>query len=70
MVKDRDAWWAAVQGVIKSWTQLNDGTTTLAAGKKILEGPQPSTLGLLLALRKLPFQANQLHDSPLVLQLT
>ena len=40
MVKDREAWCAAVQGVIKSWAQLNDGTaTTLAAGKKILEGP-------------------------------
>ena len=24
MVKDREAWRAAVQGVTKSWTQLND----------------------------------------------
>ena len=24
MIKDREAWRAAVHGVIKSWTQLND----------------------------------------------
>ena len=24
MVKDRDAWWAAVHRVAKSWTQLSD----------------------------------------------
>ena len=23
-VKDREAWWAAVHGVSKSWTQLSD----------------------------------------------
>ena len=27
MVKDREAWRAAVHGVAKSWTQLSDGTT-------------------------------------------
>ena len=27
MVKDREAWWAAVQGVTISWTQLKDWTT-------------------------------------------
>ena len=27
MVKDREAWRAAVQGVTKSWTQLSDWTT-------------------------------------------
>ena len=27
MVKDREAWRAAVHGVTKSWTQLNDQTT-------------------------------------------
>ena len=26
-VKDREAWHAAVHGVTKSWTQLNDQTT-------------------------------------------
>ena len=28
MVKDREAWHAAVHGVAKSWTQLSDWTTT------------------------------------------
>ena len=28
MVKDREAWRAAVHGVEKSWTQLSDWTTT------------------------------------------
>ena len=28
MVKDREAWHAAVHGVAKSWTKLNDQTTT------------------------------------------
>ena len=28
MVKDKEAWHAAVHGVAKSWTQLNDRTTT------------------------------------------
>ena len=28
IVKDREAWPAAVQGVTKSWTQLSDWTTT------------------------------------------
>ena len=28
IVKDREAWRAAVHGVIKSWTQLSDRTTT------------------------------------------
>ena len=27
MLKDREAWRAAVHGVAKSWTQLNDSTT-------------------------------------------
>ena len=33
MVKDREAWHAAVHGVAKSWTQLNDWTTTLNQGR-------------------------------------
>ena len=28
MVKDREAWFATVHEVIKSWTQLSDWTTT------------------------------------------
>ena len=28
LVKDREAWWAAVPGVARSWTQLNDFTFT------------------------------------------
>ena len=28
MVKDREAWHAAVYGVSKTWTQLSDWTTT------------------------------------------
>ena len=28
IVKDREAWHAAVHGVTKSWTRLSDGTTT------------------------------------------
>ena len=29
IVKDREAWHAAVHGVTKSWTQLSNGTTTV-----------------------------------------
>ena len=28
LLKDREAWWAAVHGVTKSWTRLSDQTTT------------------------------------------
>ena len=28
IVKDREAWHAAVHGIAKSWTQLSDQTTT------------------------------------------
>ena len=28
IVKDRGAWRAAVQGIVKSWTRLTDRTTT------------------------------------------
>ena len=32
LVKDREAWRAAVHGVAKSWTQSNDSTTTKGQG--------------------------------------
>ena len=31
MVRDREAWWAAVHGVAKRWAQLSDWTTTTNA---------------------------------------
>ena len=34
IVKDREAWHAAVLGVAKSWTWLGDWTTTIAMSKK------------------------------------
>ena len=32
VVKDRKAWYAAVHGVTKSWTQLSNGTRTKKLG--------------------------------------
>ena len=38
IVKDREAWCAAVRGVTKSWTQLSDYPTTITEGRvKILK---------------------------------
>ena len=34
MVRDREAWHAAVHGVTKSWTRLSDSTTTTTTLKK------------------------------------
>ena len=34
LVKDREAWYAAVHGFEKSWTQLRDWTTTIMAINK------------------------------------
>ena len=33
MMKDREVWCAAVHGVTKSWTRLNDCTTTNVLNK-------------------------------------
>ena len=35
IVKDREAWHAAVHGVTKSWTQLSERTTTTVLLKKV-----------------------------------
>ena len=32
-VKDREAWWAVVQGGARSWTRLNERTTTMTKGR-------------------------------------
>ena len=50
IVKDRGAWSAAVHGVAKSWTQLNDSTTTAQPWRT-----DPSIVSMLL-MRKLRFQ--------------
>ena len=39
MVKDRKAWYAAVHGVTKSWTQLSNGTITTAQRTLVLQIP-------------------------------
>ena len=39
VVKDRDAWCAAVHGVTKSWTWLSDLTTTTATADYLVEFP-------------------------------
>ena len=36
MVKDREAWHAAVHGVTKSQTQLSDSTTTITTTTRII----------------------------------
>ena len=43
MVKDREAWWAAVHGIIKSWTWLSNwtNTATIICGNKALSWPPP-----------------------------
>ena len=38
MVKDREAWRAAVHGVVKSWTQLSDRRTTTICGSELGPG--------------------------------
>ena len=43
VVKDREAWYAAVLGVTKSWTQLSDWTTT-ANEAELNSSLNPTTL--------------------------
>ena len=40
MVKDREAWYAVVHGVAKSWTQLSDWETAIAKCRLGMEGIQ------------------------------
>ena len=40
MVKDREAWQAAVHGVTKSWTELNDWSTTAPTNHSPASFPQ------------------------------
>ena len=46
MVRDREAWRAAVHGVAKSWTRLSDWTTTTALKKMLKLGSEILTSGL------------------------
>ena len=46
MVKDREAWFAGVHGVAKSWTWLSDWTTKTASQDKWGETEWPSRTGL------------------------
>ena len=43
MVKDREAWRAAVHGVVKSWTQLSDNSKLLKLAKVTLCSLQSRT---------------------------
>jgi len=45
IVKDRQAWHAAVHGVAKSWTQLSDWTTTTICSSKGWNRPPSNYLG-------------------------
>ena len=36
IVKDRGAWHAAVHGVVKNWTRLSSGTTTIRSRKSLI----------------------------------
>ena len=47
IVKDREAWWAAVHGVTKSRTRLSDWTTTTTTCWRLLEHRQ---LGLIISV--------------------
>ena len=51
IVKDREAWYAVVHGVAKSWTQLSDGTATTFSA--IVDGIPLSISPLQRALVKL-----------------
>ena len=49
MVRDREAWRAAVHGIAKSWTRLGDQTTMKLSTRKLIGAP---TTNLCLNLAK------------------
>ena len=73
MVKDREAWWATVHGVAKSWTRLSDSNVHVrnaphqvppwASGGSVVKNPSASAgdvgdTGSLPRLGSLPGKGN------------
>ena len=61
MVKDREAWCAAVHGVTNSWTRLSDSTTTTTAWTHVL---QEHRVGFLCGLFQESRPGCDLHHIP------
>ena len=56
IVKNREDWGAAVHGVTKSWTRLNDGTTTTPKGTRTKQSLRNSTFVLYRSKKRLVFK--------------